>query len=110
MRCIGTSSRDSNSRSSGRRAGRRSKFKDGTRGFAPRERAMGTKAVRVCSTSVVEPETHTQVRLPGLGALAVYHVDGEFSVTTDTYTHIYGSLGEKGSLQGPSFHCPWHNG
>src|SRR3984957_18322712 len=89
MRCIGTSSRDSNSRSSGKRAGRRSQSEHRRRSVAPREWAMGMKAVRVCSTSEVEPESHTQVRIPGLGALAVYHVDGEFFVTEETCTHIH---------------------
>jgi nitrite reductase/ring-hydroxylating ferredoxin subunit len=45
-----------------------------------------------------------------LGALAVYHVAGQFYVTADACTHLQGSLGEEGSLDGHVVECSWHNG
>lgn len=71
---------------------------------------MSTKVFRVCSTKDVEPESHAQVRVAGLGAVAVYHVDGEFFVTADSCTHMQASLGEEGSLEGHVIQCTWHNG
>lgn len=71
---------------------------------------MGTKIIKVCDASDIEPDSHTQVRVGGLGALAVYHVDGEFYVTDDTCTHMHASLGEEGSLEGHVIQCTWHNG
>src|ERR1700740_1402999 len=71
---------------------------------------MGTKIIKVCDASDIEPESHAQVQVEGLGALAVYHVDGEFYVTDDTCTHMQASLGEEGSLEGHVIQCTWHNG
>jgi nitrite reductase/ring-hydroxylating ferredoxin subunit len=71
---------------------------------------MSGKLVRVCGVADVEPESHTQVRVPGLGALAVYHVEGRFYVTADSCTHLQASLGEEGSLEGHVIQCTWHNG
>jgi nitrite reductase/ring-hydroxylating ferredoxin subunit len=71
---------------------------------------VGTKIIKVCDASDVEPDSHTQVRVEGLGPLAVYHVDGEFYVTDDTCTHMHASLGEEGSLEGHVIQCTWHNG
>ncbi len=66
--------------------------------------------IRVCAVSDVDPDSHCQVRVPGLGAVAVYHVDGEFYVTADSCTHLQASLGEEGSLEGHVIQCTWHNG
>ena len=45
---------------------------------------MSTIEVRVCGTADVEPESHMQVQVPGIGAVAVYHVEGRFYVTDDS--------------------------
>jgi p-cumate 2,3-dioxygenase ferredoxin component len=66
--------------------------------------------IRVCGVDEVDSESHMQVRVPGLGALAVYHVEGRFYVTADTCTHLQASLGEEGSLEGHVIQCTWHNG
>jgi nitrite reductase/ring-hydroxylating ferredoxin subunit len=66
--------------------------------------------IRVCGIDEVRPESHMQVRVPGIGALAVYHVEGQFYVTADSCTHLQASLGEEGSLEGHIIQCTWHNG
>jgi nitrite reductase/ring-hydroxylating ferredoxin subunit len=71
---------------------------------------MSTQIVRLCDAADVEPESHAQVRVEGLGALAVYHVGGQFYVTDDSCTHMHASLGEEGSLEGHVIQCTWHNG
>ena len=71
---------------------------------------MSGGSIRVCGTGDLEPGTHMQVRVPGVGALAVYHVEGKFYVTADSCTHMQASLGEEGSLQGHVIQCTWHDG
>jgi len=71
---------------------------------------MSAKRVKVCATAAVSPGTHLQVRVPELGAVAVYHVEGRFYVTADACTHMQGSLGEEGMLEGHVIQCTWHNG
>ena len=71
---------------------------------------MSTTEVRVCNAADVEPESHRQVQVPGIGALAVYHVEGRFYVTDDSCTHMQASLGEEGALEGHVIQCTWHNG
>lgn len=66
--------------------------------------------IRVCAVGDLAPQSQMQVRVPGLGALAVYHVDGQFYVTQDNCTHMQASLGEEGSLEGHVIQCTWHNG
>ncbi len=66
--------------------------------------------IRVCAASDVDPESHMQVRVPGVGAVAVYHVGGRFYVTADNCTHMQASLGEEGALEGHVIQCTWHNG
>lgn len=71
---------------------------------------MSAKLVKVCGVGDVDPGTHLQVRVPELGAVAVYHVEGEFYVTADACTHMQASLGEEGALEGHVIQCTWHNG
>jgi p-cumate 2,3-dioxygenase ferredoxin component len=71
---------------------------------------MSTKSFKVCDAADIQAGTHSQVRVPGLGAVAVYHVEGEFFVTADSCTHMQASLGEEGSLEGHVIQCTWHNG
>jgi len=71
---------------------------------------MSGRAVRICSATDVEPESHAQVRVPGAGTFAVYHVGGQFYVTDDSCTHMQASLGEEGALDGHVIKCTWHNG
>lgn len=71
---------------------------------------MATRTIKVCNAADLEPESHMQARVEGLGPLAVYHVDGEFYVTDDTCTHMHASLGEEGALEGHVIQCTWHNG
>lgn len=71
---------------------------------------MSRNEVRVCGVGDLEPGSHMQVRVAGLGALAVYHVDGRFYVTDDSCTHLQASLGEEGLLDGHVIQCTWHNG
>ena len=71
---------------------------------------MSPRLTRVCGVDDVDAGTHIQVRVPDLGALAVYHVDGEFYVTADACTHMQASLGEEGALEGHTVQCTWHNG
>ena len=71
---------------------------------------MNEREVRVCGTADLDPESHMQVMVTGVGALAVYHVDGQFYVTDDSCTHMQASLGEEGALEGHVIQCTWHNG
>jgi nitrite reductase/ring-hydroxylating ferredoxin subunit len=71
---------------------------------------MSLKLIRICGVDEVAPESHMQVRVPELGAVAVYHVAGSFYVTADACTHMQGSLGEEGVLEGHVIQCTWHNG
>jgi p-cumate 2,3-dioxygenase ferredoxin component len=71
---------------------------------------MSNKTIRVCGVVDVEPESHRQVTVPEIGALAVYHVGGRFYVTADACTHLQASLGEEGMLDGFVIQCTWHNG
>ena len=66
--------------------------------------------VRICSTTDVEPESHLQMRVRGIGTFAVYNVGGKFYVTDDSCTHMQASLGEEGALEGHVIQCTWHNG
>lgn len=66
--------------------------------------------IRVCSVSDIDPETHAQISVPGLGNVAVYNVQGRFYVTADSCTHLQASLGEEGLLDGHVIQCTWHNG
>jgi p-cumate 2,3-dioxygenase ferredoxin component len=75
-----------------------------------KERILSANLIRICAAKEVEPGTHVQFRVPQLGAVAVYHVDGEFCVTADACTHMQGSLGEEGVLDGHVIQCTWHNG
>ena len=52
---------------------------------------MSPKLVRVCGVDELDSDSHMQVRVPDLGALAVYHVDGRFYVTADSCTHMQAS-------------------
>jgi len=71
---------------------------------------VSAKLIKICDVGAVAPGTHMQVRVPELGALAVYHVEGQFYVTADACTHMQGSLGEEGVLEGHVIQCTWHNG
>ncbi len=71
---------------------------------------VSPKLVRVCGVDEIDSDSHMQVRVPDLGALAVYHVDGRFYVTADSCTHMQASLGEEGALEGHVIQCSWHNG
>jgi nitrite reductase/ring-hydroxylating ferredoxin subunit len=71
---------------------------------------MTVRLIRICDQASISPGTHMQVRVPELGAVAVYHVDGKFYVTADACTHMQSSLGEEGSLEGHTIQCTWHNG
>jgi nitrite reductase/ring-hydroxylating ferredoxin subunit len=74
------------------------------------ESVVSPKLVRVCGVDEIDSDSHMQVRVPDLGALAVYHVDGRFYVTADSCTHMQASLGEEGALEGHVIQCSWHNG
>jgi nitrite reductase/ring-hydroxylating ferredoxin subunit len=71
---------------------------------------MSGKELRVCATRDLAPESHMQVDVPGLGPVAVFHVEGSFYVTDDRCTHLQASLGEEGVLEGHVIQCTWHNG
>jgi p-cumate 2,3-dioxygenase ferredoxin component len=71
---------------------------------------VSRKLVRVCGVDELDVDSHMQVLVPDLGALAVYHVDGRFYVTADACTHMQASLGEEGALEGHVIQCSWHNG
>jgi nitrite reductase/ring-hydroxylating ferredoxin subunit len=71
---------------------------------------MSKLEVRVCGTAELEPDSHMQVEVTGVGALAVYHVSGRFYVTADSCTHMQASLGDEGALDGHVIQCTWHNG
>jgi nitrite reductase/ring-hydroxylating ferredoxin subunit len=71
---------------------------------------MNSKLVRVCGVGDVAAESHAQINVPQIGALAVYHVKGNFYVTADACTHLQASLGEEGSLDGYVVQCAWHDG
>ena len=71
---------------------------------------MSEHEVRVCNVSDLQPESHMQVIVPGVGTLAVYRVDGRIYVTDDRCTHMQASLGEEGALEGHVIQCTWHNG
>jgi nitrite reductase/ring-hydroxylating ferredoxin subunit len=66
--------------------------------------------IRVCAIVDVEPESHRQVHVAGLGPLTVYHVGGQFYITADSCTHMQASLGEEGVLDGYVIQCTWHDG
>ena len=67
---------------------------------------MSEREVRVCGIAELDPESHMQVMVPGVGALAVFHVDGRFYVTDDSCTHMQASLGEEGRSRGTSSSAP----
>ena len=71
---------------------------------------MSGHDVRLCRTSELDPGSHMQVRVEGIGVFAVYHVDDQFFVTDDSCTHMQASLGEEGALEGHVIQCTWHNG
>jgi p-cumate 2,3-dioxygenase ferredoxin component len=71
---------------------------------------MSESLIKLCDASSLDDGEQTTVRVNGLGALAVYHVDGEFFVTDDNCTHMQASLGEEGFLDGHVIQCTWHNG
>jgi nitrite reductase/ring-hydroxylating ferredoxin subunit len=71
---------------------------------------MAENWVRVCAVDEVEPESQMRFDVSELGALAVYHVAGQFFVTADSCTHMKASLGEEGVLEGHVIQCTWHNG
>jgi p-cumate 2,3-dioxygenase ferredoxin component len=71
---------------------------------------MSPKLIRICEVAALDPGSHMQVQVPGLGAVAVYHVAGRFYVTADACTHMKGSLGEEGVLEDHVIQCTWHNG
>jgi nitrite reductase/ring-hydroxylating ferredoxin subunit len=77
---------------------------------AAEERTLSASLIRICAVAEVDPGTHAQFRVAELGAVAVYHVDGQFYVTDDACTHMHGSLGEEGTLEGHVVQCTWHNG
>lgn len=72
--------------------------------------AVSAGLIRVCGLDELDPDSHMQVRVPELGAVAVYNVDGHFYVTADSCTHMQASLGEEGTLEGHVIQCSWHNG
>jgi nitrite reductase/ring-hydroxylating ferredoxin subunit len=71
---------------------------------------MSTTEIRLCATADLEAGSHMQVQVPGVGPLAVYHVEDRFYVTADPCTHMQASLGEEGALEGYVIQCTWHNG
>jgi p-cumate 2,3-dioxygenase ferredoxin subunit len=46
----------------------------------------------------------------GVGAIAVYCVDGAYHATADECTHGAASLSTDGELQGFTIECSWHGG
>ena len=64
--------------------------------------------IDLCSTAEVAPGNALRVETAGL-AVAVFNVDGEFSVTDDACTHGPGLLSE-GFIEGEVVECNFHNG
>jgi nitrite reductase/ring-hydroxylating ferredoxin subunit len=71
---------------------------------------LSAQWVKVCDIGDLEPESHAQMQVAGLGAIALYHVEGQFYATADQCTHMKASLGEEGALEGHVIQCTWHNG
>lgn len=71
---------------------------------------MSESLIKLCDASSLAEGEQTTVRIAGVGALAVYNVDGAFYVTDDSCTHMQASLGEEGFLEGHVIQCTWHNG
>lgn len=65
---------------------------------------------RVCAVADVPDDSHMRVDVPGIGAVAVYHVNSRFYVTADACTHLQASLGDEGLLEGHVIQCTWHDG
>lgn len=65
--------------------------------------------VALCDTCAVDEGEVLRVEPVGMPPLAVYRVDGEFFVTSDTCTHGDASLAE-GFVENGAIECPWHNG
>lgn len=63
----------------------------------------------VCPTDEVFEGMGRRYELPGLPALAVFNVAGDFHVTDDTCTHGDASLAD-GWLEGDEVECPFHQG
>jgi nitrite reductase/ring-hydroxylating ferredoxin subunit len=61
------------------------------------------------STAQLAPGTVMRYVLDGRLALAIYNVDGEFQVTSDTCTHGEASLAD-GEIEGDEIVCPFHRG
>lgn len=66
--------------------------------------------ITLCGASEVAPGAILRVEPAGCEPLAVYNVDGQFYVTSDTCTHGEASLGTDGTLQGHLVECGWHYG
>jgi p-cumate 2,3-dioxygenase ferredoxin subunit len=69
-----------------------------------------TKKLRVCAASAVNSEQPSKFDVEGEGPLAVYHVEGNYYVTSDLCTHSTASLSEDGELDGFVIECTWHGG
>jgi len=60
-------------------------------------------------TAQVAPGTVMQYVLDGRFALAIYNLNGDFRVTSDTCTHGEASLAD-GEIEGDEIVCPFHRG
>ncbi|MGV3654551.1 MAG: non-heme iron oxygenase ferredoxin subunit [Noviherbaspirillum sp.] len=63
----------------------------------------------LCSVKEVGSDCGKRVEVDGLPPLAVFQVEGDFFVTSDTCSHGEASLCE-GFLDGAEVECPWHAG
>jgi nitrite reductase/ring-hydroxylating ferredoxin subunit len=58
----------------------------------------------------VLPGQPNRFEIVGIGAIAVYCVDGCYHATSDECTHSVASLGADGTLDGFTVECSWHGG
>lgn len=65
--------------------------------------------LQICDVSdVVGPRGH-KVEVEGIGALAVFQLDGSYFIVDDKCTHGLGSLSQ-GKVSGAQVICPFHRG
>lgn len=67
------------------------------------------KLIKVCEAAEVSPGEMLPVDVDGLPTLAVYHVGGEYYVTSNICTHNDALLTD-GYLDGDIVECPLHGG
>jgi nitrite reductase/ring-hydroxylating ferredoxin subunit len=69
-----------------------------------------TRRVPIARVDQVLPGQPNRLEIEGIGAIAVYCVDGCYHATSDECTHSVASLGTDGTLEGFTVECSWHGG